>query len=839
MEFIDSFQERIWKEKYQYENETFDEYCNRISNTIFPNEQKKRDKLFKLLNNFKTTFGGRINSNIGIQDNGLTLFNCFIATTEENPDSLNGILDLLKKYALTLKTEGGIGFCANFFRPKNTIIRKIGVSSPGPIKFLEIFDKASDVITSGSINKELSKQGIPFKNSIRKGATMVTMDIRHPDIKEFISAKSIPNRLTKMNMSVLVTDEFINALKNNESFELWFPDINFEHYEKEWDGDFVRWERKNYPKVVYENINAKELWNFLLTNCYNRNEPGIIFSDNIKRYNNLHYLNDSSFLSTNPCAEVFGITGKIKNEYMGDICCLGSLNLTQYYDKENKFYIDEFRDDVELMVEALDNVIECSNYPLKEYENAAKLKRKIGLGLMGVGSLCMMDNIEYGSEESIDKIEKILDVFINTAYQKSAILAKEKGTFPIYDKNEIFKDGYIKNGKLWDSTKKLIQENGLRNSALSAIAPNGSTSILMGNVSGGIEPVFAKEGIRWLRVQYDVDFEFPDTKNGEWFETDYLKEQEIFNDLMLLSTDGKYRVDKNNGLCEKIEFKDYGYNYLLENYDNDLNDKCSQELSIENHINILKLFSEYIDLNCSKTINLPNEIKFDEFKELYENIYESGIKGCTVYRDGTMVGILESDKNKKKKKVNKQHKKFLQHFKDHEDGKIKNNVKLPEEYLSKGYKLYSEGKKWYLHVAFKDEEMSKPFALFVNTNHREDNILTFNTLDKLEELCYSVGLDKNKTEDIKKKYASQKNAVRICRMLGYLLRHNVNIIDIVKKIDEVQEATPGTFVHRMKKFLSQFIENHDEVYICNECGEKSLIFQEGCFLCQNCGSSKC
>jgi len=204
MPFIDSFQEKIWGDKYQYKTETYEGFCERIAYTIFPDDKIKSERLKSSLMSFRTLFGGRINSNIGIEEQGLTLFNCFIEATVRNPDSLEGIMDMVTKYALTLKTEGGVGFCANFLRPSNTLIRKIGVTTPGAIKFLEIFDKVSEVITSGSVSKDDSFQGVPTKKSIRKGATMVTMNIDHPDIEEFILAKSVPNKLTKMNMSVLV-----------------------------------------------------------------------------------------------------------------------------------------------------------------------------------------------------------------------------------------------------------------------------------------------------------------------------------------------------------------------------------------------------------------------------------------------------------------------------------------------------------------------------------------------------------------------------------------------------------------------------------------------------------
>jgi ribonucleoside-diphosphate reductase alpha chain len=389
---------------------------------------------------FKTLFGGRINSNIGISEEGLTLFNCFIESVVKNPDSIEGIMEMLKKYVLTLKTEGGVGFCGNFLRPRGTVIRKIGVTTPGAIKFLELFDKASEVITSGDVDKYNSFQGVPTKKSIRKGATMVTLSVNHPDIEEFITAKSIPNRLTKMNMSVLITNAFMYAVENDLDWDLWYPDINFEKYDSEWDGDFEKWAEKGYPYIIYKKVKACGLWDLLLKNMYNRNEPGIIFIDNTRLMDNLYYIEGGSILSTNPCGEVPGNTGVIeyKGEKLevGDVCNLGSINLTRFYDiKTDIFDMEGFKSAIDIMVRSLDNIIDISDYPLDMYENAGKLKRKIGVGIVGVGSFLMMKGVRYGSRESLDIIEPILSVFINKAYQTSALLAKEKGPFHFMTRN--------------------------------------------------------------------------------------------------------------------------------------------------------------------------------------------------------------------------------------------------------------------------------------------------------------------------------------------------------------------------------------------------------------------
>jgi len=841
--FIDEFQEKIWGDKYQYDGESYEGFCDRIANNIFPKNKKRRTKLKEMLMEFRVMFGGRINSNIGISEQGLTLFNCFIESTVKNPDSLEGILDMVNKYAVTLKTEGGVGFCANFLRPSKTLIRKIGVTTPGAIKFLEIFDKTSEVITSGSVNKDDSFQGEPSKKSIRKGATMVTMSINHPDIEEFIAAKSVPNKLTKMNMSVLISDAFMYAVENDLDWDLWFPDINFEKYDAEWNGDFEAWAEKGYPYIIYKTTKARDLWEKLLTNTYNRNEPGILFIDNVRKMDNLHYLPGCGITSTNPCGEVPGNTGvlKWKGNYveLGDVCNLGSINLTKFYDiKEDKFCADEFKEATDTMVRALDEVIEVSNYPLAMYENAAKMKRKIGVGIMGVGSLMMMMGIKYGGAECVDILDSILNEFINQAYQSSAMLAKEKGPFELYTKKAL-QGGFLKNsGVLRPDTLKLIKEHGLRNSALSAIAPNGTLSIVAGNISGGLEPVFATEFTRWNRVEGKrVNFKYPNVHKGEWFETDYLKEKTVADEKVLLSTDDDYRIDKNNGLCKKVDIQDYGYTKAKEGGRDEFT--TATELSVDEHLNVLKVFAKYVDQSCSKTINLPADISFEDFKLLYGDLHDYGIKGCTTYREGTSVAILETKKQEKEKDIKKQQKEFLAAFKDQENGDIiTSDVKLPEVYPAEGHILLSEGKKWYVHVAFKDKACTKPFAIFVNTNHREDNVLTFNALEMLEELAEAKGLRKDLIEEVKRKYAYQKNPVKICRMLGFLLRHNVNMYTIVMGLDELG-ATPGTFVFRIKKFLAQYITKISDPTLCPECKEKAIVFESGCFECKNCGHTKC
>jgi ribonucleoside-diphosphate reductase alpha chain len=304
-----------------------------------------------------------------------------------------------------------------------------------------------------------------------------------------------------------------------------------------------------------------------------------------------------------------------------------------------------------------------------------------------------------------------------------------------------------------------------------------------------------------------------------------------------MAKDGKYRVDKNSGLCRQVLIQDYGYRLGEEAGHKEF--ACATDLSVDEHLAVLSVFAKYVDQSSSKTINLPSDLEFEDFVKLYGKIHDAGIKGCTTYREGTSVAILETQKKEQKKSIKAQQKEFLEVFKEQENGDIiAHDIKLPEEYPAKGFILRSEGKKWYVHVAFKDKACTKPFAMFVNTNHREDNVLTYNALEKLEEIAQHKGLNQGFIDETKRKYGYQKNPVKICRMLGLLLRHNIDVYTIVMGLDEL-EASPGTFVYRIKKFLAQFITKIHDPMQCPECGEKAIVFEAGCFECKNCAHTKC
>ena len=580
--FSNEFSLDIWKDNYRDSEEMVLGYINRQTNTIFKDESDElKAKLHDALFQKRICFGGRVGANIGTYIKHVHAFNCYAAQRSVKPyDSIKNIYSDLLNAAEILKTEGGIGFNFNHIRPKGTLIKGIGSYTPGVVEFMRLYDVSADIITKGNAGKKfqvLTKS--KTKKKTRKGAQMSMLDCRHPEIITYIEAKKIPNQLTKFNMSVAVTNAFMNAVINDEMWDLWFPDIHSEHYDTKWDGDFDAWEESGYPKVIYQSLPAKELWDCIIKNTYNRNEPGVYFIDNANRFNNLIYY--QKITGTNPCGEISMLADAgiveingVLYEHIGDICNLGTLNLVKYY-INGAFDFELFKADISILVRALDNLIDISSYPLEGLKNAAKLRRKIGCGLMGYGSLLFMMRMKYGSPEANEFTTNLMSIYANAAYTASACIADEKGCFLLYDAGKIMNNGFIKNsGILTENTLQAIEYMGLRNSQLLTIAPNGNTSIIMDIVSGGMEPVYEKNYFRWVTISHKVEEEmagkpYPDFFKQEWFETDYFKFSKKGDEEVLKSIDGMYMIDKNRGMVKQVECEDYGWTWVKENLSQD------------------------------------------------------------------------------------------------------------------------------------------------------------------------------------------------------------------------------------------------------------------------------
>jgi len=531
--------------KYRQTGESFEEKIKRISRALMDDVNHK-NALEDILGNMRFLPAGRVQSAIG-SNRITTAYNCFVSGTIE--DSMNAIMEKASEAAETMRRGGGIGYDFSKIRPRGNKIKSLDSQASGPVSFMGIFDSICQTIAS---------------SGHRRGAQMGVLRVDHPDIEEFVTAKRNSDRLTGFNISVGITDKFMEALTNesDSSFDLVFED------------------------QVHKTICAKKLWDQIMESTWDWAEPGVLFIDRIQEMNNLYYCEE--IVATNPCGEQplppYGA------------CLLGSFNLTKYIieDIQNLFDFDQFKKDIPKVVRAMDNVIDRTIYPLKQQSDEAKNKRRMGLGITGLANAGEMLGLPYASEEFMDWSEKVFACLRDNCYRTSALLAKEKGPFPLY-REEYLKSNFVRG--LPQSVRKLIREHGIRNSHLTSIAPTGTISLVADNVSGGIEPVFSH-----------------------------------YYDRTIQTFDGPK--------VERVE--DYAYAKGTEG-------KTANDTTVQEHLSVLLLAQHYVDSACSKTCNVGDDVGYEEFKQVYVDAWKGGAKGCTTFRlSGKRYGVLTTVEEEKK-----------------------------------------------------------------------------------------------------------------------------------------------------------------------------------------------
>ena len=861
---INEFAKEIWQDNYKGPSDkTLEDTWRRLAKAAASIEPKsKRDKIeesyYEILSNGYFMPGGRIVAILGVEGReATTLMNCFVHHPMDigirDPDSIHGIAYMLEAQMHTLKSEGGYGTNFSYIRPDGAYVDGIGGRTPGVLKFMELWDKSSEIITKGS-DKQQGGARDGEKQKIRKGAQMAVLSVWHPDVEEFIVAKQTEGRLTKFNMSVGITEGFIDAVLENKDWDLIFPDTTFEKYNDEWNGDIDVWKEKKYPIIVYKTIKAKELWDQITYATYTRNEPGVLFLDLFNKLNPLAYV--EKIFQTNPCGEIGMATG---------VCNLGSLILLAFIKIVNKqvtFDFDKYKEVIALAIRFLDAINTISRAPLLEYKVSMEEKRRIGLGNMGIGSLLFMMATRYNSSASKDLIKKIYKTKAETEILASAELGKEKGSFALFDKDKYFSTYWWKNLKIDKEVKKKVEEIGcMRNSHRSMNAPTGNTAIFasfkyaQGIISNGIEPVFLKSYNRWVilsdyerRKLRKDGLEFPNALSGEWFETKHFKFTKQGDEVVLKGhfNEVNYQIDKNRGITKEVEVMDAGWEFAQYFYNEEQLQKLelegafdtTAELNVKDHIDILEIIAHYTDMNNSKTVNISADYPFDDFKDLYLNAWHANIKGLTTYRAGTMTAVLEA-----KEQMKEYQNDLEQQFEEAGTNIIHHVQKLPDEYYSKGYILRDNGKKkWYITLAFVDKNHERPYAMFVNTNVHEGKEVTDNFIKSMEKLLIDKGIDSNLVNEQITKYSSQRNTTKIARIIGMALRHNLNIIDIVEVLDEY-DVELSSFIFHIKKLLSKFIKDGTSVKKekCSNpsCKRATIVYQDGCKMCTTCGWSAC
>jgi len=846
--FEDEFSEEVWRSTYKDSTDNnVDDTMMRVARGVAQAEknQSLRDewqqKFYDMLTGFKVTAGGRIYSNAGADWGGTTLMNCFLAPRATHDiDSLENIMTNLRNQSQTLKSEGGWGENFSYIRPRGSFIHGIGVESPGAVKYMELFDRSSDIITSGSGKKSTNKKA---KGKIRKGAMMGVIDVTHPDIVEFITAKQSAGRLSKFNVSVNMTDDFMEKIIKIEQmvnegatqdeidlvdqWQLRFPDTTHEKYKAEWDGDLALWVSKEYPVDVFETVSALKIWNLVMDSTYNRAEPGVLFLDRANYFYPTNYVD--KIVGTNPCGE--------QTLPPAGVCDLGSVNLAAYIKEKDgvvTFDYKAFKDIIPTVVRFLDNINDVSNAPLPEYEDSMRNKRRIGVGILGWGSLLFMMKIRFGSDAANELRDEIMKTLAQETYKASIDLAVEKGMFKYCKPEEHVKGPFVQSLDLPKSYMEKLTTTGIRNSSCLSIQPTGNTSIFANILSGGNEPIFMPEYIRTviqgIVPDHLVDLT-PKWYEGQWFETDMFKFDREGDEEILKGVDETtgivYKIDKNRGLTKEVLCEDYAVRWLKArgewNPDADWA-VTTEDLTADDHVNDLKGFARWIDSAISKTVNIPHDYPYEDFKDIYLNSYKSGwIKGVTTYRSGTMTSVLSAKEDV-----------------DTEEEIIIDDVKMPDSAPAVMKTIRAEGKKWYLTIVYNETD-NRPFALFVKTNSRETSIVTNNAIELLMDLVQDKGIKQEHIDEVMKKINGDDNASKITRIISFLLRHGVLIKNIVRVLDRIEDVYVGSFIFQIKKFLQTYIKDGEKVdgEKCEECGSDQVVYSEGCFKCNQCGSSKC
>jgi len=553
--------EQIWDMKYRLKeaggrpiDASVEDSWRRVARDLASVESdpaRWEGEFYDALANFRFLPAGRILAGAGT-GRSVTLFNCFVMGTI--PDSMGGIFDMLREAALTMQQGGGIGYDFSTIRPKGAPVNGVAADASGPLSFMDVWDAMCRTIMSAGQ---------------RRGAMMGCLRIDHPDIEAFIDAKRDPARLRNFNVSVLVTDAFMAALAADADWPLTFKGQTF------------------------RTVRAADLWARLMRATYDAAEPGVIFIDRVNAANNLAHCETIS--ASNPCGE------QMLPPY--GACLLGSINLARLvpHPFETGSALDEaaLADLTRTAVRMLDDVIDVSRFPLSAQEAEAKAKRRIGLGVTGLADALIFCGARYGSDAAVALTERWLGVIQREAYRASAELAAEKGAFPDYDPVMLDQPNLA---RLDDETRDLIRKHGLRNGCLTSIAPTGTTSLLAGNVSSGIEPVFAFDYVRKV------------------LQADGSRREEAVQDYAL-------------SVWKRLKGDDVPLDPAF---------VSAQTLTPMDHLRMQAAAQGLVDSSISKTINCPEDISFEAFGDVYVQGFNMGCKGLTTYRPNAITGSVLS-----------------------------------------------------------------------------------------------------------------------------------------------------------------------------------------------------
>jgi ribonucleoside-diphosphate reductase alpha chain len=706
---------------------------------------------------------GRILAGAGT-GRSVTLFNCFVMGTI--PDSMDGIFSALREAALTLQQGGGIGYDFSTLRPKGAPVAGVGADASGPVSFMEVWDAMCRTIMSAGS---------------RRGAMMATLACDHPDIEDFIEAKRTSGRLSNFNLSVLVNDAFMTAVAD--------------------DSDWVL----RFQGKPHRTVKARHLWDRIMRSTYDYAEPGVIFIDRINEQNNLSYCETIS--ATNPCGEQplppYGA------------CLLGSINLAKLvrnpFEEDAHLNLDGLADLVTTAIRMLDNAIDVSRFPLEAQRQEAIAKRRIGLGVTGLADALIFCRVRYGSSESVKLIQSWLAALSHAAYRASIELAREKGAFPLFDAAEYLTRPHIL--ALPDDIRARLAQHGIRNALLTSIAPTGTISLLAGNVSSGVEPVFA----------------FSYTRK-------------------VLQPNGSKREEKVEDYAVRAFRARFGEDAALPDYFVN-----AQTLKPEDHLAVQAAAQPFIDSAISKTINVPASISFQAFKDVYLAAYRDGCKGCTTYRPNDVTGSVLSVEEPQDAipaesviaQGSDEPELPLPMPLPRERGGVvymTQPLARPDSLLGRTYKIKWLESDHAFYITINDVEKDgrrRPFEIFINSKNMEAYAWAL-ALTRMISAVFRRGGDVSFVVDEMKaifdprggQWMSGRYVPSLLAAIGEVIERHMMEIGFLGMRTAHATIAPIALAEKLPR-------EGAPAHFCPRCGEASFVKLEGCDSCLSCGYSKC
>lgn len=740
----------IWTKKYRDGGEDFDAWVHRISGG--------NEEIGNYIKEKKFLFGGRILSNRGLHEQGrkVTYSNCYVIAPPE--DEIENIFDCAKKLARTYSYGGGCGIDVSKLSPRGARINNAAKETSGAVSFMELYSLVTALIGQNG----------------RRGALMISIDCSHPDVEEFIDLKTDLDKVTKANISIRIHGDFMEAVKKNEDYLL--------HYTRETTGEVIeRW------------VNARELFRRITETNWDYAEPGALFWDRITSWNLLSNTEEFSYAGVNPCAE--------EPLPAGGSCLLGSVNLSAFvqhpFTEEALFDFDSFKRCVTASVKALNEVLEegLPLHPLEEQRESVSQWRQIGLGIMGLADALLKLGLTYGEQDAVDMCDKIGFAMADTAIAASAKLAKELGTFPKCNIEEIMATPYFQ-ANTSQKTRELVKKYGLRNSQLLTIAPTGTLSTMLG-ISGGIEPIYANyyerktESLHGTDVYYKVY-----TKIVE----DYMKEYDIKDDK---------------------DLPDYFVTAMTLDY--------------RQRIHMQAIWQQHIDASISSTVNVPNSFTVEETESLYMYAFDCGLKGITIFRDGCKrIGILNTKESEKKKVTAG-------------EGLGRGEILLvTDDVVGKKRKLITGCGS--LHcIALFDPNTGALLETYLSKGSTGGCNNFMVGLSRMISISARGGIDIETIVDQLNSSGScpsytARRATRKDTSKGACCPMAVGnaLMEMYKEMQDGLKEKQGLVSPKPAKKVPkpQAVINVSDKMHCPDCGEP-MIFEEGCNICKNCGWSKC